>query len=73
MDQTVLSIPDALLRARTLAAMGVDEAAKSAYVEILQSEPTHFEALTELAVLAQASEHRSAARSAFLQATQDTS
>ncbi len=70
MDQNVLSSPDALKRARTLAAMGVDEAAKAAYLEILRSDPTHFDALTELAALAQASGHRSAARSAFMQAAQ---
>jgi hypothetical protein len=68
MDQAVP--PDALQRARTLAALGADEAAKSAYVEILQTEPTHFDALTELAALAQVSGHRSAARSAYLQAAQ---
>lgn len=65
-----LAEPDALLRARTLAALGVDEAAKLAYIEVLRHDPTHFDALTELAVLAQGSGHRAAARSAYQQAAQ---
>jgi Tetratricopeptide repeat len=59
-----------LARARELAAIGQDEAAKTAYLEILQRDPTHFAALNELATLAYASGHRSAARTAYEQAVQ---
>jgi len=60
----------ALAHARGLAARGEDAAAKQAYVEVLQRDPTHFAALAELGALARAGGHRSAARSAYAQAVQ---
>jgi glutathione synthase/RimK-type ligase-like ATP-grasp enzyme len=62
------AITAALVRARQLAAQGEDEAAKSAYLAILQRDPSHFAALNELGTLAYASGHRSAARTAYEQA-----
>jgi hypothetical protein len=59
-----------LTRARDLMAAGDDDAAKRAYVDILQRAPTHFAALNELAALAHAGGFRSAARLAYLQAVQ---
>jgi Flp pilus assembly protein TadD len=61
-------IQQLLARARGLASTGEDEAAKQAYVEILSRDPTHFNALNELAALALATGHRSAARTAYRQA-----
>ncbi len=61
-------IDAAVSRARELAWRGDDEAAKAAYVEALRRDPTHFEALNDLAALACASGHRSAARVAYAQA-----
>ncbi len=58
----------ALTRARGCAAIGEDEAAKQAYVDVLRLDPTHFSALNELGALAAASGHRSAARTALAQA-----
>lgn len=55
-------------RARQLAAGGQDDAAKSAYIDVLRRDATHFAALNELATLAYASGHRSAARTAYEQA-----
>lgn len=55
-------------RARQLAARAQDDAAKAAYIAVLQRDPTHFAALNELATLAYASGHRSAARTAYEQA-----
>jgi hypothetical protein len=60
----------ALARARKLATTGADEAAKQAYLDVLRFDPTHFPALNELGALACASGHRSAARTAYLQAVQ---
>ncbi len=57
-----------LARARRLVEQGEDAAAKQAYLEILQRDPTHFAALNELGTLAYQSGHRSAARSAYAQA-----
>ncbi len=51
-----------------LAALGRDDAAKQAYLEVLQRDVTHFAALTNLGGLALASGHRSAALSAYAQA-----
>lgn len=55
-------------RARQLASMAQDAAAKSAYIDVLRRDPAHFSALTELAALAHASGHRTAARTAYEQA-----
>jgi hypothetical protein len=63
-----LDIPQALERARTLAAKAEDEAAKDAYLAILRHDPTHFSALNELGTLAYSGGFRSAARSAYSQA-----
>jgi Tfp pilus assembly protein PilF len=62
------AIAEALARARQLASQGADDEAKSAYVAILQRDPSHFAALNELGTLAYASGHRSAARTAYEQA-----
>ncbi len=61
-------IAELLHRARQLASMAEDQAAQLAYLEILRAEPTHFEALNELALVALATGHRSAARTAYRQA-----
>jgi hypothetical protein len=63
-------IAQALERARGLAAVGEDEAAKQIYVDVLRLDPTHFSALNELGGLAYSSGHRSAARTAYVQAVQ---
>ena len=65
-DEDAIAAP--LERARSLAAKGEDEAAKSAYLEVLGRDPTHFTALNNLGTLAYASGHRSAARTAYAQA-----
>ncbi|HEY1505138.1 MAG TPA: tetratricopeptide repeat protein [Stellaceae bacterium] len=57
-----------IVRARQHTARAEDEAAKAAYVEVLRHDPTHFAALNELASLAYATGHRSAARTAYEQA-----
>ncbi|HLI19645.1 MAG TPA: tetratricopeptide repeat protein, partial [Stellaceae bacterium] len=57
-----------LVRARSLAARGEDDAAKAAYLDVLRRDQTHFAALNELAALAYAGGHRSAARTAYEQA-----
>ena len=54
--------------ARALAASGADEAAKSAYLDVLRRDPIQCAALLELGVLCEASGHRSAARTAYAQA-----
>ncbi len=59
---------ESLAQARALAARGEDDAAKAAYLDILQCDASHFFALNELGTLAYASGHRSAARSAYEQA-----
>lgn len=61
-------VAHALERARVLARAGDDEAAKQAYLEVLQRDATQFDALNEVAALAYASGHRSAARTAYKQA-----
>ena len=61
-------IRDALHRARRNAALGEDEAAKQAYIEVLRLDPTSLAALSELGALASGTGHRSAARTAYLQA-----
>ena len=58
----------ALRRARDLVTKGDDEAAKQAYLEVLQTDPVHCGALTELGALAHASGFVSAARDAYRQA-----
>ena len=63
-----LSVTLSLQRARRLAARGEDEAAKQHYLDVLRLAPEHDTALVELGVLADASGHRSAARSAYLRA-----
>jgi hypothetical protein len=65
-----MSTADALTRAREFARRGDDERAKLAYVDILRGDPTHFDALNELAALALAGGYRSAARTAYAQAVQ---
>ena len=62
------AIAELLARARRLAARAEDEAAKSAYLDLLRRDPTHSAALNELGALAYASGHRSAARTAYEQA-----
>ncbi|HVJ40019.1 MAG TPA: hypothetical protein VM639_00925 [Dongiaceae bacterium] len=57
-------------QARSFASAGDDAAAKRAYLDILQRDPTHFDALNELAALALAGGYRTAARSAYQQAVQ---
>jgi hypothetical protein len=57
-----------LARARALAAAGEDDAARQAYVAILQRDPTHLAALNELGNLAFSGGFRSAACSAYRQA-----
>jgi hypothetical protein len=61
-------VDGALSRARDLLSQGNDEAAKYAYLEVLQSDPAHCGALTELGALAHASGFVSAARDAYRQA-----
>ena len=58
----------ALRRARALVTRGEDEAAKRAYLEVLQADPVHCGALTELGALAHASGFVGAAREAYCQA-----
>jgi hypothetical protein len=62
------AVEDALGRARRLAEMGDDEAARLAYIEILRGDPTHFHALNELGNFALAGGFRSAARTAYAEA-----
>ena len=61
-------VEPALDRARGFAAIGEDEAAKQAYVDVLRLDPTQFSALNELGALAQAGGYHSAARTAYAQA-----
>jgi hypothetical protein len=61
---------ESLKRARELARRGDDEGAKLAYVEVLRTDPTHFDALNELGTLALAGGFRSAARTAYTQAVE---
>jgi hypothetical protein len=63
-------IDQAVRRARRFAALGHDEAAKTAYLYVLRLDPANLAALNELGVLALASGHRSAARTAWAQAVQ---
>jgi hypothetical protein len=62
------TIDRALGRARGLVTKGNDEAAKQAYLEVLQADPMHCGALTELGALAHASGFVSAALDAYCQA-----
>jgi glutathione synthase/RimK-type ligase-like ATP-grasp enzyme len=65
----VLSAPEtALRRARALLRQGADDEAKLAYLQVLQADPTHCGALTELGALAHASGFVSAARDAYREA-----
>jgi hypothetical protein len=64
-DEVILQL---LERARQLASIGEDEPAKQTYIELLARNPTHFSALNELAAVALATGHRSAARTAYRQA-----
>jgi tetratricopeptide (TPR) repeat protein len=68
LDQAEAEIPRLLDQARELAAMGRYAAAKAAYLDVLCRDPTHLAALKELAALAYAGGHRSAARTAYQQA-----
>jgi glutathione synthase/RimK-type ligase-like ATP-grasp enzyme len=61
-------VAEALSRARALAAKADDEAARRAYLAVLQRDPTNFSALNELGTLAFAGGFRSAARTAYQQA-----
>jgi hypothetical protein len=61
-------VAESLARARTLAAKAEDEAARQAYLAVLQRDPTNFSALNELGTLAFAGGFRSAARTAYQQA-----
>jgi hypothetical protein len=63
-----MQVPEALERARALAAQADDEGAKRAYLELLARDPTNFFALNELGTLALAGGFRSAARTAYSQA-----
>jgi Tfp pilus assembly protein PilF len=63
-----VQLAEALALARALAREGDDEAAKSAYIEVLRVEPTNFSALNELGTLALAGGYRSAAATAYRQA-----
>jgi glutathione synthase/RimK-type ligase-like ATP-grasp enzyme len=55
-------------RAQLLAQLGQDDDAKAAFVGVLQRDPTHFRALTDLGGLALATGYRSAAVTAYRQA-----
>jgi hypothetical protein len=55
----------AIQRARGYVAAGQDEAAKLAYFDVLRLDPTSLPALHELGALANASGHRSAARTVY--------
>ena len=57
-----------LEHARQLEATGQDEAAKTAYMELLKLDSCHFAALNELGTLALSTGHRSAARTAYARA-----
>ncbi len=63
-----MEIAELLARARALARAADDEAARSAYLDILRVEPTNFSALNELGTLALAGGFRSAAGTAYRQA-----
>jgi hypothetical protein len=63
----VTTVADALERARALAGIGEDGAARQAYIEALQLDPANFHALNELGNLALAGGFRSAARTAYLE------
>jgi glutathione synthase/RimK-type ligase-like ATP-grasp enzyme len=66
------SEPDAIAllfaKAQLLARLGRDNDAKAAFVVVLERDPTHFGALTDLAGLALATGYRSAAVTAYRQA-----
>jgi hypothetical protein len=66
--QQTQDLPTLLAKARQCAAVAQDAEAKALYLEILRRDPAHFSALTELAFLAQAGGHTSAARTAYEQA-----
>jgi hypothetical protein len=68
MPAGAIPIGDMLERARALAAVADDEAAKLAYIEVLRLDPANLAALNELGNLAFSGGFRSAARSAYLQA-----
>ena len=63
-----MEVPEALERARALAAQADDEGAKRAYLDVLREDPANFFALNELGTLALAAGFRSAARTAYSQA-----
>jgi len=62
------AVPQRLDAARRLAMDGQADAAKQAYLDLLRDDPREFSALNELAALACASGHRTAARTAWSQA-----
>jgi hypothetical protein len=59
---------DALERARRLARIGDDAAARQAYMEVLRRDPSHVHALIELGNLALTGGFRSAAKTAYAEA-----
>nr|WP_321984217.1 hypothetical protein [uncultured Lichenicoccus sp.] len=65
---TLCDIALVLDRTRRLMSAGADGAATAAYLELLRVQPTQCDALLELAALALASGHRTAARTAARQA-----
>jgi tetratricopeptide (TPR) repeat protein len=62
------AIEDLLARARALASVADDEAAKLAYLDVLRHDPANLGALNELGNLALAGGYRSAARTAYQEA-----
>ena len=62
------AVARALEQARAIARAGNDEPAKQAYLDVLRLDQTQFDALNEIASLALASGHRTAARTAYAQA-----
>jgi glutathione synthase/RimK-type ligase-like ATP-grasp enzyme len=66
--QETASLAECFAWAQALAREGRDDDAKRAFLSVLHRNPTHFGALTDLAGLALASGHRSAAMTAYRQA-----
>ena len=68
--EATLPVETRLQQARRLHANGEDKAATDAWLAVLRTDPTQFEALNSLGCLASATGHRTAARSAWRQAVQ---
>ena len=66
--EATLPVETTLQRARRLHAHGEDKAATDAWLAVLQTDPTQFEALNSLGCLASATGRRTAARTAWRQA-----